>query len=174
MSNFVFKKVLILSQYYKPESGAPQIRLAKIAEHLKQNGCEVRVLTALPNYPTGKIYEGYSGRKKRKEVIEGVPIIRTWIYAASGKSKIRRLINSKGIKINNDHRFKLERRKYLNLDVGIGAVPSIADLNNDQQPELIISSDSGKIKSFSLMPAYNLDQCGIFQLINGFDQPYRC
>ena len=54
------------------------------------------------------------------------------------------------IGINKEYRFQLEIRKYLNLDVGIGAVPIIADLNNDQQPELIISSDSGKIKSFQL------------------------
>ena len=33
-----------------------------------------------------------------------------------------------------------------------GAIPIIADLNNDQQPELIIGSDAGKIKSFQLDP----------------------
>jgi uncharacterized protein (DUF2141 family) len=54
--------------------------------------------------------------------------------------------------ISNGFRFQLEIRKYLNLDVGLGAVPIIADLNNDQQPELIIGSDSGKIKSFQLIP----------------------
>ena len=42
----------------------------------------------------------------------------------------------------------LERRKYLDLDVGLGSVPVIADINNDQKLELIIGSDSGKIFSF--------------------------
>jgi hypothetical protein len=42
-------------------------------------------------------------------------------------------------------RFILERRKYLDLDVGLGAVPVIADLNNDRQLEMIVGSDSGKI-----------------------------
>ncbi|MBS1256322.1 MAG: hypothetical protein MAG581_02138 [Deltaproteobacteria bacterium] len=45
-------------------------------------------------------------------------------------------------------RFRLERRKYFNLDVGMGSVPVIADINNDQQPELIIGSDSGNLFSF--------------------------
>jgi len=54
--------------------------------------------------------------------------------------------------INKGNRFQLEIRKYLNLDVGLGAIPIIADLNNDQQPELIIGSDSGKMKSFELDP----------------------
>ncbi|MBG56250.1 MAG: hypothetical protein CL935_03875 [Deltaproteobacteria bacterium] len=50
--------------------------------------------------------------------------------------------------IGKEIRFMLERRKYLNLDVGLGSVPVFADLNNDQQPELIIGSDSGKIYSY--------------------------
>ncbi len=45
---------------------------------------------------------------------------------------------------SNGLRFKLERRKYLNLDVGLGAVPKITDLNNDKNLDLIIGSDSGK------------------------------
>ena len=50
--------------------------------------------------------------------------------------------------IGKEFRFMLERRKYLDLDVGLGSVPVIADINNDQQSELIIGSDSGKIFSF--------------------------
>ena len=34
------------------------------------------------------------------------------------------------------------------MDVGLGSVPVIADINNDQQAELIIGSDSGKVLSF--------------------------
>jgi len=52
--------------------------------------------------------------------------------------------------ISKSSRFELERRKYLNLDVGLGAIPIIADLNNDQQPELIVGSDSGIMHSFQL------------------------
>ena len=36
------------------------------------------------------------------------------------------------------------------MDVGLGAIPIIADLNNDQQPELIVGSDSGAMLSFQL------------------------
>ena len=50
--------------------------------------------------------------------------------------------------LGNEFRFILERRRYLDLDVGLGSVPVIADINNDQQLELIISSDSGKFYSF--------------------------
>ena len=50
--------------------------------------------------------------------------------------------------IGKEFRFMLERRKYLDLDVGLGSVPVIADINNDKQSELIIGSDSGNIFSF--------------------------
>jgi len=44
--------------------------------------------------------------------------------------------------------FKLERRQFLNLDVGLGAVPRVADINNDSLPDLIIGSDRGRIVNF--------------------------
>ena len=84
---------LILTQYYPPEIGAPQIRLRSVARELKRHGIEVEVLTAIPNYPAGKIFPGYSGRWKIKETIDGLPITRTWVYAGTGKSKLIRLAN---------------------------------------------------------------------------------
>ena len=48
--------------------------------------------------------------------------------------------------------FRLERRKYLNLDVGLGSVPKITDLDNNNQPDLIVGSDSGKLFSFQPDP----------------------
>ena len=48
--------------------------------------------------------------------------------------------------------FLLERRKYLNLDVGLGSVPKITDLDNNNQPDLIVGSDSGELISFQPDP----------------------
>ena len=47
-------------------------------------------------------------------------------------------------------RFRLVRRKYLDLDVGLGSVPKLADINNDNLPELIVGSDSGRILFFKI------------------------
>jgi glycosyltransferase involved in cell wall biosynthesis len=86
-------KWLILTQYYPPEVGAPQIRLSSLAKELKQNGFEVEVLTAMPNYPAGKIFPGYEGRMRMTETIGGVKVRRSWVYAATGKSARLRLAN---------------------------------------------------------------------------------
>jgi colanic acid biosynthesis glycosyl transferase WcaI len=84
---------LILTQYYPPEIGAPQIRLRSVARQLRLHGIEVEVLTALPNYPAGKVFTGYSGRWQLREEIDGIPVRRTWLYAGTGKSAYIRLAN---------------------------------------------------------------------------------
>lgn len=86
-------KVLILTQYYPPETGAPQNRLSDLAVRLKAMGDEVVVLTALPNYPHQKIYEGYRNKCKVKEVIDGIVVHRSWIFVRKSGSVFFRLLN---------------------------------------------------------------------------------
>jgi hypothetical protein len=45
-------------------------------------------------------------------------------------------------------RFRLQHRRFLDLDVGLGAVPVFADLNNDQRNELVVGSDRGQLIEF--------------------------
>lgn len=85
-------KLIIHTQYYPPEIGAPQARLSEFAEKLIQQGHEVTVITAIPNYPLGKFYPGYKGFLKR-ELRNGVKVIRTWIYPTKSVKRTRRLAN---------------------------------------------------------------------------------
>ena len=85
-------RFIIHTQYYPPEIGAPQIRLSEFAERAVQNGHEVTVLTAIPNYPLGRFYPGYKGFLKC-EIKNGVRIIRTWIYPTKSVGRIQRLTN---------------------------------------------------------------------------------
>ncbi len=84
---------LILTQYYAPEIGAPQIRLRCVVRELCRRGIDVQVLTALPNYPAGRIFPAYRGRWSVREQIDGVPVRRTWVYAGTGRSPVVRLAN---------------------------------------------------------------------------------
>jgi len=59
--------LVLLTQYYPPEIGAPQTRLSELAAHFVQRGHSVTVLTAMPNYPTGKISPGYGGVWQREQ-----------------------------------------------------------------------------------------------------------
>lgn len=84
--------VAILTQYYPPEIGAPQARLSELAAHLIAAGHEVTVLTAMPNYPTGKIQAGYRGLLRRHEQ-DGARVIRTFIYPTQRADFVHRLLN---------------------------------------------------------------------------------
>ena len=84
---------LILTQYYAPELGAPQLRLRALARELRRRGIEVEVLTGMPNYPSGVTFPEYRGRWRMREVIDGVPVRRTWLYAATGHTAAKRLAN---------------------------------------------------------------------------------
>lgn len=86
-------KLLILTQYYPPEIGAPQNRLHELAVRLKKEGVDVEVLTAMPNYPKMEIFEKYKDGSIREEEIEGIKVYRSKIYVSKSKSILPRLLN---------------------------------------------------------------------------------
>lgn len=86
-------KILFLTQYCPPEVGAPQNRIFEMAKHLKKFGHEVTILTAMPNYPKGEIFDGYKGKKLVKEELDGINIVRTSIYTSKEKTFVKRLRN---------------------------------------------------------------------------------
>jgi glycosyltransferase involved in cell wall biosynthesis len=88
-----FQRVTILTQYYPPEIGAAPIRLRAMVRELRSLGCDVRVLTGMPNYPTGTIYPGYDHRLTMAERIDDVPVRRVWLYPAAGRHPVKRLLN---------------------------------------------------------------------------------
>ena len=85
-------RFLILSQYFAPEPGAPQVRLAAFARQLVRAGHGVEVVTAMPNYPHGRMADGYRHRFYRREEWDGVTVHRLWLYASQGAGP-RRMLN---------------------------------------------------------------------------------
>ena len=65
-------RILILTQYYPPEIGAPQNRLHELAIRLQDRGVTVEVLTALPNYPKMEVFDNYKNGKLRFERIDNI------------------------------------------------------------------------------------------------------
>lgn len=86
-------KLLIVTQYFPPEVGAPQNRLFELALRLVKEGIDVSVLTAMPNYPIGEVFEAYRGKDYVFETMQGIDVHRAGIYATSSKSIPKRLLN---------------------------------------------------------------------------------
>ena len=86
-------KMLMLTQYFPPEVGAPQNRLFENAVRWKKMGLEIDVLTAMPNYPKMEIHQDYKGKWFSKEKIDGLTVYRAWIFVSKSKSIVFRLMN---------------------------------------------------------------------------------
>ena len=86
-------RLLILTQYFPPEMGAPQARLYELATRLRDRGHTITVLTAMPNYPTGKVFDGYRRRPYMEEDMDGIRVIRTWIYPSKSSRTLPRLLS---------------------------------------------------------------------------------
>jgi glycosyltransferase involved in cell wall biosynthesis len=85
-------RFLFLTQYFPPEIGASQVRLGAFTRELVRLGHEVEVVTALPNYPHGRVFPGYRGRLFMRDRWEGIPVHRVWSYAALGGG-VKRMLN---------------------------------------------------------------------------------
>ncbi len=81
-------KVLVVSQYYWPES----FRINEVVQGLCAHGVEVEILTGKPNYPEGTVFGGYRAWGCVQETLHGVPVHRVPLFPR-GKGAARLAIN---------------------------------------------------------------------------------
>ena len=84
-------KLTLITQYFLPEIGAPQNRLHEMCKGLQGYGADISVITAMPNYPTGKIFPKYKGKFSLTEQEQGLQIYRYWLYASNSRRAIPRI-----------------------------------------------------------------------------------
>jgi glycosyltransferase involved in cell wall biosynthesis len=85
-------KILILTQYFSPETGAPQNRLHSLARNFSDFGAKVSILTAMPNYPKMEVFEEYKGMFYKYETDNNLKIHRSWIFVTKRKGVLPRLL----------------------------------------------------------------------------------
>ena len=85
--------IVLLTQYFPPETGAPQNRLYATALQLRDHGARVTVLTAMPNYPAMRVHEAYRGRLFMREERDGLEVLRAWLLVSPKRSLPWRLAN---------------------------------------------------------------------------------
>ncbi|MBG7631801.1 MAG: glycosyltransferase family 4 protein, partial [Bacteroidetes bacterium] len=85
------RDILIITSYFPPEIGAASNRIFHLAEGLQKRNFNVSVITPLPNYPTGKIFNAYKRKFSQTSTENSIKIHRLWIYASNSKNKILRL-----------------------------------------------------------------------------------
>lgn len=86
-------KILFVSQYFIPEMGAPALRTYELAKAWVALGHDVTVLTAFPHHPTGVIPDAYRGRMMCREEMDGIRLLRTYVYAVPNQGVVKRTLS---------------------------------------------------------------------------------
>ena len=86
-------KILYISQYFPPEMGAPSARIHELSRRWVAQGHQVTVITGFPNHPTGIIPENYSQHIYKQEELDGIRLIRTYIFPTANKGFIKRILS---------------------------------------------------------------------------------
>ena len=85
--------ILFLSDNFPPEVNAPASRTFEHCREWVRLGHEVTVITCAPNFPKGKVYDGYKNKVWQTEVIEGVRVIRVWSYITANEGFVKRILD---------------------------------------------------------------------------------
>jgi glycosyltransferase involved in cell wall biosynthesis len=85
-------RILFFSDNFPPETNAPAVRTHQHAREWAALGHDVTVVTCAPNFPTGRIHEGYRNRRS-VERVDGMRVVRVWSYIAANRGRARRSLD---------------------------------------------------------------------------------
>ncbi|RMH59085.1 MAG: glycosyltransferase WbuB [Bacteroidetes bacterium] len=85
-------RILFVSNYFPPEVNAPATRTFEHAREWVRLGHEVEVLTSNPNFPEGRIYDGYTNGFAT-ETVEGIKVTRVPMYVTANKGTVKRTLS---------------------------------------------------------------------------------
>uniref|UniRef100_UPI003217979D glycosyltransferase family 4 protein n=1 Tax=uncultured Draconibacterium sp. TaxID=1573823 RepID=UPI003217979D len=86
-------RILFLTDNFPPEVNAPATRTYEHCKEWVNKGADVTVITCAPNFPKGRVYEGYKNKWKTRENIDGIKVIRVWTYISANEGFLRRTLD---------------------------------------------------------------------------------
>lgn len=85
--------ILFLTDNFPPEVNAPASRTFEHAREWVKAGHRVTVVTCVPNFPRGKVFDGYRNRLWQAETMDGIRVIRVWTYITANEGFLRRTLD---------------------------------------------------------------------------------
>ncbi|MCW5656398.1 MAG: glycosyltransferase family 4 protein [Burkholderiaceae bacterium] len=85
--------ILFLSDNFPPEVNAPASRTHEHCRAWVRAGHQVTVLTCAPNFPQGKLFDGYRNALWQEERIDGIRVVRVWSYISANEGLGRRVLD---------------------------------------------------------------------------------
>lgn len=86
-------KILFFSENFPPESNAAATRVYERAVYWANWGHDVTVITQAPNFPEGRLFDGYKNKWRQVETMSGIRVIRVKTYIAENRGVTRRTLD---------------------------------------------------------------------------------
>lgn len=93
MQDLTPRHILFLTDNFPPEVNAPASRTYEHCREWVKAGQKVTVVTCAPNFPQGRVYQGYRNRLWQSEVMDGIRVIRVWSYITANEGFIKRILD---------------------------------------------------------------------------------
>jgi len=86
-------RILFFADNFRPETNAPATHIYERCRLWVREGHEVTVITGAPNFPEGKIYDGFRNRLRSVEMMDGIRVVRVITYITANKGFLRRTLD---------------------------------------------------------------------------------
>jgi glycosyltransferase involved in cell wall biosynthesis len=85
--------ILFLTDNFPPEVNAPASRTHEHCRQWVAAGEQVTVITCAPNFPKGRVFDGYRNKLWQEEVMDGIRVIRVWSYITANEGFTKRVLD---------------------------------------------------------------------------------
>ncbi len=85
--------ILLLTDNFPPEVNAPASRSYEHCRDWVKQGHRVTVITGAPNFPAGRVYEGYKNRLWSREKVDGIDVVRVWTFITANAGTALRTLD---------------------------------------------------------------------------------
>lgn len=85
--------ILFLTDNFPPEGNAPATRTYEHAIRWVRAGHKVTVITCAPNFPEGKVFDGYQNRWYQKTNLDGIDVVRVKTYITANEGFAKRIMD---------------------------------------------------------------------------------
>jgi len=86
-------RVLFITENFPPETNAAATRIFERALYWVKDGHDVTVITSAPNFPQGKLHDGWKNKWHQIKFHEGIRVVRVKTYIAANRGTTRRLLD---------------------------------------------------------------------------------
>jgi len=111
--------ILFLSDNFPPEVNAPASRTFEHCREWVRAGHEVTVITCAPNFPKGRVFDGYRNALWQRGEMAGMRVIRVWSYITANEGFVKRILDYQSFMVTATVAALFVRR----VDVVVGTSP---------------------------------------------------